>query len=153
MKSKSIFRVLALCLISLTLIAGCDKNNDDDNNNNNNGCQMTAKVDNADFCGSGYYAHDAGTGVMTIQATNATTMETIQVTINNAAVGSFQFGLGTDGAGYTSYQDTYLAINGTMTITKFENNTVEGTLTFTGQLIGGSATKTITDGSFSIPKL
>jgi len=151
MKKSQATRIILMAFLAIALIAGCNKDND--NTNNGGGCQMTAKVDGADFCGSGYYAHDPNTGVMTIQATNASTMETIQVTINNAGVGSFQFGLGTDAAGYTKNQDSYISISGTMNITKFENNVVEGNISFVGQILGGTATKAITNGSFSIPKL
>lgn len=148
---KNSFKAFPVLIVFVFMLFSCTKSNNVDDNPN---CQMTAKVDNTDFCGSGNFVHDSSTGVLTIQATNSNTAEIIQFTINAAAVGSFS--LNTEGSNFGAYiinTSTYFTKSGTLVITKLNNDFVEGTFSFIGELLGVSETKNIANGQFKIPNL
>ncbi|MBU0529351.1 hypothetical protein KKF86_06300 [bacterium] len=149
---KMTMTILAVAVFCFMLSACKDDNSDNDANDDAT-CQMTAEINNADFCGTGNFAHDPAARVLTMQAVNATTMETIQITVSNAGVGTFSFDMGDNFGGYTIDELTYFTISGAIVITKLDNEYVEGTFDFVGQLFGGGETKNVTNGVFKIPNM
>ena len=132
------------------MLMGCSDSKKPDESNS---CPLSAKVDNADFCGIGHFAHDVSTGVLTIQASNASSGETIQFTINHAATGTFPFEEGVNFGAYIKGTSVYMTSGGSLVITRLDSEFVEGSFTFEAILVGQSETKSITNGKYKVPNL
>ncbi len=143
----------AFFLVILTTLPAC-KDDDNPADTNNSGCEISAKVDGADFCGMANFVRDGSTAVMTINGINSTTKEAIQFTINNSGVGNFDLGSGIYFGGYTSgSQEVFIAQSGSLVITQLDDKTCKGTFSFIGKSISSGQTKSITNGVFTAKKI
>lgn len=96
-------------------------------------------------------------GIIQVIGSNGTTNENLQLVFpEDIAVGSYDFNASNPLGTYTKTEGTtaanYNSTSGTLVIVEHDtaNKYVKGTFSFTATEIGGTATKTISDGSFCV---
>lgn len=159
----------ATCFLLLTLslsLAACDSGGDDDIDPIALG-SMTATVG-----GSSWNAANATANVITVAGnrtlaisgatvgTQITTMTLTITAIGGAAIGTGTYSLSdevTDNVfGSATYLptfnpgDAYASTAGTVTISEIDDDHVEGTFSFTGQVAASGETITVADGRFNV---
>lgn len=170
MKTIKFFLYLTLTL-SLTALTGCDSDDDDDPAPTGNG-SMSATVEgndwNANVAVQATYITQGGTNALTVvgssdQGEGLSTTISLNL-LNVTGTGT----IAVDGSNLTNLSSASYAIanstsandaevynsvgnSGQVTITELTETRVSGTFTFVGsEATGGTGTRTITDGEFSV---
>ncbi|MBW3467974.1 DUF6252 family protein [Arthrospiribacter ruber] len=142
---QKLYYLLSVALLMGTcLLYSCD--NDDTPNGAMN---VEAKIDGKDWKGSGNSQVLAVSGFTTTTiGAGSSDRSAISFTIMDDKTGTYDLA---NVASYTDASQTvYMASSGSITITKFENNKVSGTFSFTARpALGTGSNVTITDGKFT----
>ena len=144
-----------LFFILLIFVLGCSKDSSSDYDSD---CEIYAKVDGEELCSyqGGYYLYDEDDNYMYLQGGGG--FDTFQFSIVDARKGTFKLGNNDNWAAYETglFSTRYEAISGTLTIEKFERNTVKGRFEFVAEGYDpweGTETKRITNGWFNLTEL
>lgn len=172
------FTIFSAILIFCSVLVSCNKTTTTpDSNNNNSNTQdtnfyFTAKIDGtdwkADMSSTNTYATNSHSTLLTIGAALTTVTDGVFLCNLSGYKGAAGYTVGTGGGdNYIRYTTgsvgagTYSAwkaetpgssTTGTVTITKDENNIIEGTFSFDGYSEEKKTTKSVTDGKFRMKK-
>jgi hypothetical protein len=151
--------LLALLVVALLPLAGCDSNGGGNSNNPNNAGTLTATINGSDSFSANLVQASSQGGVLAIggivnTGSGGAVQTQINLTVPNAGTGTFNVGIGGavaiyfDGDG-TDPNDAYASLNGTIVIDTFDSNGASGTFAFDGRNNAG-AEVSVTDGEFDV---
>lgn len=145
-----------IIFVMLATLFACNKDDDTDSSLR---CNMSAKINGEDFCsvleGAAYFLYNPSTKSLYLAGIGAG--RDFQFRIENAAKGTFS--LATGGSNFALFttgilSTHYEAVSGTLTISHFASDLVEGTFEFIARgedpLEGTNVTFNITNGKFKL---
>lgn len=149
------FSILFLSLF-VFVIMSCSDDSTTSPNDDTTGLQigqMTAKVDGSSWTSASAMAVKVSDGFYTVSGASLTA-NSISITVSTSNPGINIF----DGNGYYNIidisnplnQKVYASSSINYKVTKFADNIIEGTFSFTGQMQNGEGTKSITEGKFRV---
>lgn len=159
MRMSSFLRLVPVLFLAFSLTA-CDSSDDGDDGDNGGlggGGTLTASVAGASFNATTIIA-GVQNGVLTIGgnlgASQGGQQEQINLTVNAAAVGTFNFGIGGAIGVYSKAESitdltAYTALSGSITISALDDNGAEGTFSFQGRGNTGTTIQ-VSDGVFDV---